>query len=514
MIITEGIILKDDNDNNYLIEEMIGNGGFANVYKAKRKSDNEVFAIKVLSPNFKTKEGLLSFQKELQLSETLESPNIIRYQYVHDGSKFTDYPPYIIMEYADLGSLSDLIEKQQKKGEFFEIETLKQLFLQLASGMEIINRILVHRDIKPDNILIFGDTLKISDFGLSKFSGDNTRTLTFKGYGTVKYIAPEAWDNDNNTIQMDIYSMGIVFYELATLQYPYEMKGIMDFQEYREAHLYKTVKNPIVFNPQLPPSIVSIIIRMLQKPLKNRFANWEDIIELLKTESMSKDKISDLVDNALKKRNDLDIKSQEKLAEEKRLAQIKEDFIRLIYSQYENTIIAHLRDFISDFNNKYAGAEEYKIIQENYSSRSVIFSTKIVTPSSNNIKIEMEAILKENHNRKVPADRFFNKEGYRIENYIPQCENRDILAWGQVSVSNQFGFNLLLLKVDNEIYGEWFVLENTNSGFGNSNRPEPFGFRLDELPREIEFLRTIHIYDIKIMSFDINYIIEFISKYE
>lgn len=83
--------------------------------------------------------------------------------------------------------------------------------------MIAINAELVHRDIKPENILVSNDVLKISDFGLAKIASESTRTMSFKGYGTIPYIAPEAWNSDKNTIQMDIYSMGIVFYELATL---------------------------------------------------------------------------------------------------------------------------------------------------------------------------------------------------------------------------------------------------------------------------------------------------------
>lgn len=118
------------------------------------------------------------------------------------------------------GTLTSLIENQKKTGVQFEKAFLLNVFAQLAEGMREISKFLVHRDIKPDNILICNGKMKISDFGLSKLAGENTRTLTFKGYGSTKYVAPEAWNNDKNTIQMDIYSMGIVFYELAFYLFP------------------------------------------------------------------------------------------------------------------------------------------------------------------------------------------------------------------------------------------------------------------------------------------------------
>ena len=512
MLITVGSVIRDGERNSYILDEMIGSGGFANVFKAHRESDRQLFAVKTLLPSFDSNEGLLSFQKELQQAVTVESPHVIRYQYTHDGTAYTEYPPYIIMEYADSGTLSNLIEKQQKTGKFFEIEPLMQLFIQLAFGMDVINKVLVHRDIKPDNILICGETLKISDFGLSKFSGENTRTLTFKGYGTAKYVAPEAWDNNKNTIQMDIYSMGIVFYELATLQYPYDMGSSQDILAYRNAHLYQPAKNPASLNSQLPPNIASVIIRMLEKPIQKRFTNWTDILKLLKTEPMSQDKINSFVDTALKTRNSADIRLQEKLSEEKRLAQKKEDFCCLIYSQYDSAVVEPIRDFISRFNSQYAGTGEYKLTPEKGFSKGERFSSTITTPSNNRIQIEMEAILKENHVRKVHVDRIFRDEGYRNEYYIPQCEKRDILAWGQVYDSQGLGFNLLLLKAGDALYGDWFILTNANSGFGRSTRPEPFGFKLDELPREIELIRAVHIYNSDLKPFAIENVLGFISS--
>ncbi|GAB6172680.1 hypothetical protein JCM15765_21580 [Paradesulfitobacterium aromaticivorans] len=512
MLITVGSVIQDGEESSYILDEMIGSGGFANVFKAHRESDGQLFAVKTLLPSFDSNEGLLSFQKELQQAATVESPHVIRYQYAHDGTKYTEYPPYIIMEYADSGTLSDLIVQQQKARKPFDIELLMQLFIQLACGMDVINQVLVHRDIKPDNILICGNTLKISDFGLSKFSGENTRTLTFKGYGTAKYVAPEAWDNNKNTIQMDIYSMGIVFYELATLQYPYDTGGSQDILAYRNAHLYQPVKNPASFNSELPPNIASVIIRMLEKPIQKRFTNWTDIIKSLKTAPMPQDKINSFVDAALKTRNDADIRIQKQLSEEKRLAQEKEDFCRLIYSQYESTVINPIRDFVSRFNSQYAGTGTYKLTPEKGYPNGERFSNTITTPSNNRIQIEMEAILMENHVRKVHVDRIFRDEGYRNEHYIPQCEKRDILAWGRVYDSKGIGFNLLLLKAGDALYGDWFILSNTNSGLGSSTRPAPFGFKLDELPREIELIRAVHIYNSELKALVIEDVLGFISS--
>lgn len=513
MLISIGSVIKDGEGNKYVLDDILGSGGFANVYKAHRESDGLIFAVKSLLPSFDSNEGLLSFQKELQKACTVESPYVIRYQYTHDGSKYTEFPPYIIMEYADSGTLSDLIVKQNKVGQPFDNELLRKLFMQLATGMEVINQVLVHRDIKPDNILICENTLKISDFGLSKFSGDNTRTLTFKGYGTAKYVAPEAWDNDKNTIQMDIYSTGLVFYELATLQYPYDMHGSHNIDAYKRAHLYQSVKNPISLNPELPPNIASIIIRMLEKPVQKRFGNWKDIINALNTAMLPHDEIGRYVDVALKTRNDIDLQIQKQLSEERLKSQQTEDFCRLIYSQYESAIREPISEFISRFNEQYAGTGKYKLTTKKRTLSGYESLDTITTPSNNRIHIEMETILMENYEHKVYNDRIYRDEEYHMENYIPQCEKRDILAWGRVYDSRGEGFNLLLLKVADAIYGDWFILSNTSSGYSSSTRPQPFGFTLDELPHEIDLIGAIHIYNSQLKALAIKDVLSFISSH-
>ena len=211
MLITIGSVLLDGNGNSYTLEKLINSGGFGNVYQARREIDNVIFAVKTLSSDFKSEDRLRSFQNEIRLTENIASPNVIKYEFAHDGTKYPAFPPYIIMEYASKGSLTNILSERKKSGDFFNGEELVHLFNQLASGMQTINSSLVHRDIKPDNILVCDNDLKITDFGLSKISGEDTRTLTFKGYGTLRYIAPEAWNNEQNTIQMDIYSMGKFF---------------------------------------------------------------------------------------------------------------------------------------------------------------------------------------------------------------------------------------------------------------------------------------------------------------
>ena len=513
MLLTIGSRIRDNSRNTYILDDIIGSGGFGNVFRAHRESDGLVVAVKALQSSFESNDALLSFQREIMQTGLVSSDHVIKYYYAHDGNTYTEFPPYIIMEYADGGTLAELIAAQKKRGELFDISFIIDSCTQLASGMDEISKYLVHRDIKPENILIKDGKLKISDFGLSKLSGDSTRTLTFKGYGSMKYVAPEAWNNDKNTIQMDIYSMGIVFYELATLEYPYRVSAGADLFEYRNAHLCTPIKDLSSLNSSLPPSLVSVIIKMLEKPIQRRFTDWSSILSALAVQPLPKNDFGDALRTALGKRNKADILLQEETAKREKKKQELEDHRRLIRSQYESTIFTPIRDFIAQFNKQYAGNSRFSdLTQESVYTEERFFHT-VSTPSGNRITIETEIIFAHNHQRKVPIDRIFRDSGYRTENYIPQCQGRDILAWSQISDEAGHGFNLILLKAAESLYGDWYVLHNTNSALGRSSRTEPFGFSISELPKEITYINTLHIYDSKLTAFQTSDLLNFLADY-
>ena len=235
-------------DNRYEILEVIGTGGMAVVYKARCHRLNRLVAIKILKNDYLGDEDFRRrFRAESQAVAMLSHPNIVS---VYDVSTSVSLEAdYIVMELIEGITLKQYMEK---KGVLNWKEAL-HFASQIAKALEHAHsRGIVHRDIKPENILIKDGILKISDFGLSKYSKDATRTLTFKGYGTAGYVAPEAWGNDKNTIQMDIYSMGIVFFEIATLQYPYRIAANSDNMDYRDAHFFGVAKNPGQINADLP----------------------------------------------------------------------------------------------------------------------------------------------------------------------------------------------------------------------------------------------------------------------
>lgn len=495
MILTVGLSVKDDKDNLYILDEIIGQGGFGYVFKAHREKDNSVFAVKTTLPSFGDSSSVLSFKNEIRSATKVSGENVIRYEYVHDGDAFPEFPPYIIMEYADGGTLGTILEKRKQSGKVYTDNELIGIFKQLAKGMSQINSSLVHRDIKPDNILLCGNTFKISDFGLSKVVVESTRTLSFKGGGTPLYMAPEAWDLSKNTIQMDIYSMGIVFYELATLQYPYTPLP-NTLEECKSTHLYSAITNICRTHPTLSPSLTSLINRMLEKSAKRRFSTWDEIIELLDAQATPNSTVDKMVAMAIAAKNAEDIARQRQEATFKQQKKEKEDFLKLVYSQFEQTIIAPIIEYAEKVNLKYAGKDKLTFPTNQYvAPDQKNFFWKLIIPPNNSLTINLEAILKENFVHEFPVDRIFGGEGMRRENYIPQYKGKNILAWGEITNKSGYGFNILLLD-SGDIYGDWIIMNNKNnfSFVTGKERREPFAFSLQELPKEINNVQVTHLY--------------------
>ena len=193
-------IVYDEKEDEYEIIEHIGSGGFSHVYKIGKKIDNSIWALKTIHPIVNNKQDIKAILNEGRNALKIRNENVISYIYFHDGTKFNNLPPYIIMEYANGGNLEVFINSNKESQKYIENSVLLLMFRQLINGMKAINSHLIHRDIKPLNILFHDDILKIADFGLSKIVNQSTRSSTFKGSGTYAYIAPEAWEYKDNTI--------------------------------------------------------------------------------------------------------------------------------------------------------------------------------------------------------------------------------------------------------------------------------------------------------------------------
>ena len=481
MFLNVGSSIYDDKGIEYTLIQIIGQGGFGYVFKAIRKSDNKVFAVKTALPSFGNQDDLISFQNEMQSALKVQGENVIQYEYVHNGMKYNDLPPYIIMEYADGGTLESIIRKEYE--EYFDNDTLTNYFLQLANGMNSVNAILVHRDIKPANILICNGSFKITDFGLAKVVSESTRTMTFKGYGTPLYMAPEAWDYSKNTIQMDIYSMGIIFYQLATNTYPYEVQGV-NIEDYKNAHLYSIVTTPERINPSLNPSLASIINKMLEKSAKKRFDNWNEIIELLAKQNQQGSKQNSIVLKAISARNLEITKQNERASKLKQQQQEEENFRKRVLVQFNTTIVAALERFKEAFNDQYAGEPIHGYFDNRYSN-SNCFSYELIIDHNKKVTISMIYVTEEN-----AIERTAHWGNYTsVTKHKLQYKGKDIWAFGKVINHNDLGFNIILVD-DGELYGEWYIINNKNnlSQLTGDEKQEPFYLTIDHID---EVLRNV-----------------------
>ena len=192
-------------DGRYEIQELIGVGGMAMVYKAYDPIGDRVVAIKIMKDELLTNEDFRRrFKNESKAIAVLNHPNIIK---VYDVS-FGDLIQYIVMEYVDGITLKEYIEQQTalkwKEAVHFTMQMLRAMQHAHDKGI-------VHRDLKPQNILLLPDgSIKISDFGIARFSRSERRTMTDKAIGSVHYVSPEQVRGDVTDEKTDLYSIGVM----------------------------------------------------------------------------------------------------------------------------------------------------------------------------------------------------------------------------------------------------------------------------------------------------------------
>lgn len=488
-----GMELKGKNNEIYTIQGFIKNGGFGYVYKAQRKSDNKIFAVKEFQ-NTINDNNKFSFMNEIEMAQTIISPHTIKYEFVNDGKLFSDLPFYIIMEYAENGSLNDEIEKRKDKNAFFNENELLRMFLELAYGMKDINKRIVHRDIKPDNILITNQGIKITDFGLSKYIDEATRYLTFKGYGTEKYCSPEVWKKEKNTILMDIYSMGIVFYELASLNYPYEITN----NNYSEAHLYKNIQPISKWNISIPVGISLMITRMLEKTKSKRFQSWDEIIDYLENIKQDDTSINNMAEKAVNAQINYIMAQQKRDATKEIIESKKYEIEKIVNLQYENEIMEPLNSYINNFNLGY-----YKMSFDKCEFGDGGFGGIINLPNGKDILIQIDSPIDSEIGRPEGE-----KAGIKIywQNVIlPTFMSREVYAWGSISLDSpmHMGFNILLLKDNDDSYGEWFIAYN------DKKYNKPICLELKVLRKELLYTNTTAFS--KIEKYNIDILTDFIN---
>lgn len=257
-------------DGRYEIQDIIGVGGMAVVYKAYDSIDDRTVAIKVLKDEYLAKEEFRRrFKNESKAIAILSHPNIVK---VYDVS-FGDRLQYIVMEYVEGITLKEYIEQcgvvNWNEALFFAIQILRALQHAHDKGI-------VHRDIKPQNIMLLDNGLiKVTDFGIARFSRGETRTISEKAMGSVHYISPEQAKGQLTDEKADIYSIGVVLYEMLTGKLPFDADdavsvAIMQLQV--EAEPLRSI------NPDIPIGFEQITLKAMQKSTRDRYQSVSEML--------------------------------------------------------------------------------------------------------------------------------------------------------------------------------------------------------------------------------------------
>ena len=270
------MIMKGQKINDrYQIIKTIGEGGMANVYLAYDTILDRNVAVKVLRGDLATDEKFVRrFQREALSASSLSHPNIVEvYDVGEDNGSY-----YIVMEYIEGKHLKQLLKKRGS----LTLTEVVDIMLQVTDGMSAAHdSYIIHRDIKPQNIMILENGLiKITDFGIAMALNSTQLTQTNSVMGSVHYLPPEQASGKGATIQSDVYSMGILMYELLTGELPFRGDNAVEIALKHIKEPFPSVREKVA---NIPQSIENIIMKSTAKNVKNRYADAKEMHDDLKT---------------------------------------------------------------------------------------------------------------------------------------------------------------------------------------------------------------------------------------
>jgi serine/threonine-protein kinase len=260
-------------NGRYRLDELIGEGGMAVVYRAYDLVLNRPVAVKILRAQYGSDANFLRrFEREAQAAARLAHPNIVNvYDVGRDNALY-----YIVMEYVRGQTLKELILEHAP----FRIDQAAYIVRQVAAALDYAHQHgLVHRDVKPQNILVDAQgVVKVTDFGIAKGMTDASLTEAGIGMGTVHYVSPEQARGEGATPASDIYALGVVLYEMLTARLPFDADNPIGLAM---QHVSAAPPSPRQFNPDLPPQVDSIVLRALAKDPAQRYPTASALAEAL-----------------------------------------------------------------------------------------------------------------------------------------------------------------------------------------------------------------------------------------
>ena len=257
-------------DGRYEVQEIIGVGGMSVVYKAYDNVDDRIVAVKILKDEFSTNEDFKRrFKNESKAIALLSHPNIVKVYDVNFGEKLQ----YIVMEYIDGITLKEYINKQ---GAITWNDALFFMTQILRAVQHAHDKGIVHRDIKPQNIILLSNgNIKVTDFGIARFSRSDTKTLTEQAIGSVHYIAPEQAKGETTDEKADIYSLGVVLYEMLSGTVPFDADSAVSVALMQ---VQADAKRLTEINPEIPMGLEQICVHAMQKNPQDRYQTASEML--------------------------------------------------------------------------------------------------------------------------------------------------------------------------------------------------------------------------------------------
>ena len=264
--------------NRYEILEHVGGGGMADVYKAHDLTLDRIVAVKILHAQLASDANFLyRFQQEAQAAARLSHPNIVSIYDVGEDKGVH----YIIMEYVAGETLKDMIEREGN----LQVEDALRIAREIASALSHAHmNNLVHCDIKPHNILVMPDgRVKVADFGIARAITSSTMTYNGNAVGSVHYFSPEQAKGTQITPKSDVYSLGVVLYEMLTGRLPFTGETTVSVAL---KHLQEEPSAPREIKPEIPPIVEAIVIKAMAKDPVERFTSSEMIEDIRQAERL------------------------------------------------------------------------------------------------------------------------------------------------------------------------------------------------------------------------------------
>src|SRR5258706_1640613 len=263
----------------YELLERLGQGGMGEVWKARDTQLRRYVAIKLLHADLQANPDFVThFMREAQFVASLRHPNIVQiHDFQHTNTHGSSITAYMVMDHIEGGTLADYIRNTVRKGLFLPATDIVYLFTAISLALDYAHQKgMIHRDIKPANILLDSSTATgkalgepiLTDFGIAKLQGASSSTLTRAFIGTPRYISPEQAEGHTIDERSDLYSLGIILYEILTGNTPFRADSPIAVMM---QHMHAKPTPPELINPKVTPALSAVVLQSIAKDPEARF---------------------------------------------------------------------------------------------------------------------------------------------------------------------------------------------------------------------------------------------------